>query len=81
MNPGEARIRVVFNGALAAGSPLITQMAIDRGIAANILGASTKCIGDKVYGNMILGISGGADKLREAKEYLESTEDVIVEEV
>ena len=56
-------------------------MAIDRGIAANILGASTKCIGDKVYGNMILGISGGADKLREAKEYLESTEDVIVEEV
>ncbi|MBQ6811469.1 MAG: ATP-binding cassette domain-containing protein, partial [Firmicutes bacterium] len=34
------RIRVVFNGAKAATAPLITQMAIDCNIAANILGAS-----------------------------------------
>lgn len=81
INPNECRVRVVFNGALATGRPLITQMAIDCGIAANILGASTKCIGDKVYGNMVLGISGGTQNIQRVKEYLESTDDVIVEEL
>ena len=48
----EHRIRVVFNGAFATNTPLITKMAMDEGIAANILAASTRCIGDKVYGNI-----------------------------
>ena len=77
----ERRIRVVFNGAHATGTPIITQMAIDLGIAANILAASTRCIGDKVYGNMLLGISGGEEAMRRAEEYLCRTRDVIVEEV
>lgn len=55
----EHRIRVVFNGAFATNTPLITKMAMDEGIAANILAASTRCIGDKVYGNMLLGIQIG----------------------
>ena len=33
----EHRIRVVFNGAFATNTPLITKMAMDEGIAANIL--------------------------------------------
>lgn len=37
----EHRIRVVFNGAFATNTPLITKMAMDEGIAANILAAST----------------------------------------
>lgn len=81
VSEGERRLRVVFNGALATGTPMITQMAIDCGIAANILGASTRCIGDKVYGNMLLGISGGEDNVLRAKEYLQKTDDVIAEEV
>ena len=36
----EHRIRVVFNGAFATNTPLITKMAMDEGIAANILAAS-----------------------------------------
>ena len=75
------RIRVVFNGAKAATAPLITQMAIDCNIAANILGASTRIIGDKVYGNMLLGLDGGDDIVAQAKAYLERISDVIVEEV
>lgn len=75
------RIRVVFNGAKAASAPLITQMAIDCNIAANILGASTRIIGDKVYGNMLLGIDGDDDIVAQAKAYLERISDVIVEEV
>lgn len=77
----EHRIRVVFNGAFATNTPLITKMAIDEGIAANILAASTRCIGDKVYGNMLLGIPGGDSELERASKYLQSMPDILVEEV
>jgi len=79
--PGERRIRVVFNGALATGTPLIARMAIERQVAANILFASTRSIGDKVYGSMLLGISGGAEKVQIATDYLQSMKDVLVQEV
>ena len=71
-------IRVVYNGALVAGTPIITQMAIDKKIAANILYAQTKCIGDKVFGDMILGIDGGEEKINEAIDYLGSVPDITV---
>ena len=74
-------IRVVFNGALATRTPLITQMAMDIGIPANILAASTKCIGDKVFGHMILSIPGERPQLDAAIAYLCATPDIIIEEV
>ena len=77
----ERVIRVVFNGAYATGAPLITQMAIDEGIAANILYASTRCLGDKVYGNMMLGLPADEDAVRRATAYLTKDSDVVVEEV
>lgn len=77
----EHRIRVVFNGAFATNTPLITKMAMDEGIAANILAASTRCIGDKVYGNMLLGIPGGDNELERASKYLQSMPAILVEEV
>lgn len=77
----EHRIRVVFNGAFATNTPLITKMAMDEEIAANILAASTRCIGDKVYGNMLLGIPGGDNELERASKYLQSMPDILVEEV
>ena len=77
----EHRIRVVFNGAFATNTPLITKMAMDEGIAANILAASTRCIGDKVYGNMLLGTPGGDNELERASKYLQSMRDILVEEV
>ena len=77
----EHRIRVVFNGAFATNTPLITKMAMDEGIAANILAASTRCIGDKVYGNMLLGVPGGDNELERASKYLQSMPDILVEEV
>ncbi|MGM9567302.1 MAG: methionine ABC transporter ATP-binding protein [Clostridia bacterium] len=77
----DRRVRVVFNGAPATTKPLITQMAMDKGIAANILSASTRCIGDKVYGNMLLGIDGDDQVVEEVKAYLQRVGDVMVEEV
>lgn len=77
----DRKVRVVFNGALATTRPLITQMAMDKGIAVNILSASTRCIGDKVYGNMLLGVDGDDQVVAEVKAYLQRVGDVIVEEV
>ena len=77
----QRQLRVVFNGALAASEPIITQMAIDEHIAANILYASTKCLGDRVYGNMILGFENDDDIIARAIAYLNKNKNVITEEV
>ena len=76
-----AVIRVVFNGANATETPLIAKMAIEENIAASILSASTRSIGDKAYGNMLLGISGGKEQTQRALDYLGSIPDIFVEEV
>lgn len=78
---GQRLIRVVFNGAEATNSPLIAKMAVEKGIEANIAYASTKSIGNKAYGSMLLTIVGGDDEVRTAIEYMKSTPDVIAEEV
>lgn len=74
-------IRVVFNGAESTGSPIIARMAVEKGIEANIAYASTKSIGGKAYGSMLLGITGSDSDIQTAIDYLTATEDVIVEEV
>ena len=80
-NKGERVIRLVFNGSDATGRPLITQMALDEKITANILYASTRCIGDKVYGKMLLGLPDDRATIDRAIRYLCSVGDVIAEEV
>lgn len=64
----ESRIRVVFNGADAAKTPLIAQMALEKGIIANIMAASTNTIGGRAYGNMLLGVD--REQTGEALKYL-----------
>ena len=76
----EHRLRVIFNGAPAANTPLIARMAMDKRIAANILYASTRSVGDKIYGHMLLGIPGGDEETHTAMEYLRAAENVVVEE-
>ncbi len=78
---GERRVRVVFNGAVAASTPFIAQMAVQHGLTVNILSASTRTIGDKVYGNMLLGIEDEGDRVEKVLAYLRSMTDVTAEEV
>lgn len=75
------KIRVVFNGAKSADKPLIAQMAIDKGIAASILSATTRSIGDKAYGNMLLGIPKDELFYQAAVEYLKAVPDIVIQEV
>ena len=74
-------LRIVFNGAQAANEPIIARMASKRGIAANIVYASTKSIGDKAYGQMILGLPDDDSVITSAIGYLSETKGIIVEEV
>ncbi|MDO5143658.1 MAG: methionine ABC transporter ATP-binding protein [bacterium] len=73
------RVRIIFNGAIAAKTPLLAQMAMECGIAASILGASTRSVGDRAYGYMLLEIPGGPDDLARAVNYLRQTPDVTVQ--
>ena len=74
-------IRLIFNGAEAAGQPVITQMAMDEKIAANILYASTRSIGSKVYGMMLLGLPDNDETIERAIRYLTKCGNVVAEEV
>ena len=78
---GERVLRIVFNGSDSAGAPLITQMAIDEKIAANILYASTKIIDEKVYGNMLLGFPDDNEIIGRATSYLTQKQNIVIEEV
>ncbi|MGN0745077.1 MAG: methionine ABC transporter ATP-binding protein [Aristaeellaceae bacterium] len=73
------RVRIIFNGALAAKEPLLAKMAMNCGIAASILGASTRSVGDKAYGYMLLEIPGGPTELATAVNFLRKTPDVSVQ--
>ena len=74
-------LRIVFNGAQAANEPIIARMASEKGIEANIVYASTKSIGNKAYGQMILGLPDDDAVITLAMGYLSATKGIIVEEV
>lgn len=72
-------IRVVFRGAPSLNQPLVTSLARDKGICANIAYASTKGIGGKAYGTIILSFENQEEK-EEAIRYFQSAEGVRIEE-
>ncbi len=76
---GGQRIRVIYNGAIASREPMIARMAVDCGILASILGASTRSVGDRAYGYILLDIPGGPKELAKAISYLSSVSDVTVQ--
>ncbi len=78
---GERVLRVVFNGAGSTATPLIAKMAMEEHIEANILYASTRYIGDRVFGNMLLGVSDDEKTVQSAIRYLSQSSHVIVTEV
>ncbi len=78
---GERVLRVVFHGAGSAATPLIAKMAMEEHIEANILYASTRYIGDRVFGSMLLGVSDDEKTVQSAIRYLSQSAHVIVTEV
>ena len=77
----EGCIRVVFGGVEATEKPLIATMAIERGIVASILNASTKTIEGRTYGSMLLSLPNGRKDVERALSYIAELDDVTAEEV
>ena len=74
-------IRIVFNGAEAANTPIIARMASERGIAASIVYASTKSIGGKAYGQMLLALPDKDNVVTAAIGFLTEIKGILAEEV
>ena len=72
-------VRLVFQGSVTTNKPLIASMAMDCGIAANILGASTRTVGKREYGYMLIEIPGGPDELAKALKYISGVDGVAVQ--
>lgn len=75
------RLRLVFNGAQVTGAPIIAKMAVDIGVLANIIAASTRTIEAQAYGNMLLDIPNEGGQFERALAYLRAIPNVIAEEV
>lgn len=73
-------IRVVFNGAEAANLPLVAQLALEKGIKANIAHASTRSVGDQAYGSIFLSFESAEDR-KIAEEFFSKVNDIVVEEL
>lgn len=78
---GMRTVRVIYHGSDSASAPAVTAMAMDIGIAASILYASTRCIGDRVYGNMLLGVPDDNAAVGRVIEYLTRDERITAREV
>lgn len=76
----ERRIRLIFNGADMTGAPLIATMAVQTGILASIVSASTRSLDGQIYGSMLLGVPAG-DATRRALDFLHGYPDIFAEEV
>ncbi|MCR5296814.1 MAG: ATP-binding cassette domain-containing protein [Clostridiales bacterium] len=74
---GGQRLRIIFNGAVT--DPLIARMAMECGIAASIIGASTRSVGDREYGYMLLDIPGEPEDLAKAIRFLSAVPDITVQ--
>ena len=78
--PANRLVRLVFNG-MAADEPIISSLAIEQGIRLNILSADTRSIGEKTFGNMVLGLPEDETEAARALIYLREIPGVTAEEV
>ena len=74
-------LRVIFNGSASTDTPLIAKMAVEIGVCANILYASTKSVGDRAFGSMLLSFPNDGVAAARAADYLRTLNGITVEEV
>ena len=63
------KLRLVFNGG-TSDVPVVSGLAIECGVAVNILYADTKSIDGKPFGHMVITLPDDEKHVRLAKEYL-----------
>ncbi len=78
--PENRLVRLVFNGA-SATEPIISTLAIEQGIRLNIISADTHSIGEKTFGEMVLGLPTDETEAARALLYLRELSGITAEEV
>ncbi len=76
---GQKTIRIVFNGGTSTGKPLLTSLAIEEGVACNILNASIRNINNCSYGSMLISVKN-KEELEKTLTYLNKEDGVSAEE-
>ncbi len=76
---GQKTIRIVFNGGASTGKPLLTSLAIEEGVACNILNASIRDINNSSYGSMLISVKN-KEELEKTLTYLNKEDGVCAEE-
>lgn len=69
LNPGDVLAKISFVGA-STGEPLITKLSTQFQVAANILFANVEVIQETAVGTLLVGLSGEAEKIQQAIEYI-----------
>ncbi len=77
---GGSKLRLVFNGE-EADTPVVSGLAIEYGIAVNILYADTKNIDGKTYGHMVITLPEDEGLAAKVKQYLEKNNVTYKEEI
>ena len=78
--PRNRLVRLVFNGS-SASEPIISTLAIEEGVKLNIISADTRSIGEKQFGDMVLGLPEDETEAARALIYLREIPGVTAEEV
>lgn len=73
-------VRLVFNGGQTANRPIVAALAEEKGVKANICYASTKSVGEKAFGVMLLSFDT-RENLGKALQYFAEIPGITVEEI
>ena len=65
----------------SATEPIIATLAMEQGIRLNILSADTRSIGEKTFGEMVLGLPTDETEAARALIYLREINGITAEEV
>ena len=79
LSSGGQRIRIIFNGKQPSREPLIAKMAVNTGILPSIMGASTRTVGGRAFGYMLLEIPGSPEDMARAVSYLNGIPDIMIQ--
>ncbi|MCH5163842.1 MAG: ATP-binding cassette domain-containing protein [Clostridiales bacterium] len=77
---GNNKLRLVFDGKIT-DKPIISGLAIECGVAVNILFADTKNIDGKIYGHMVIEVPLDSSQCEKVKDYLNTHNVIFKEEI
>lgn len=73
-------VRLVFNGGQTANRPIVAALAEEKGVKSNICYASTKSVGEKAFGVMLLSFDT-RENMGKALQYFAEIPGITVEEI